>query len=172
MGRRGHICPRLISVHSELGVGSQFDIDFPLIKGGGQLKSDRVIVDKISRGQVRILVIDDEEAIASMVKAQLQRYGYDLVSMTDSGSALSLFQTDPTCFDLIVTDQTMPNFSGLEMAQGMLSLRSDLPIILISGFSSKATESELQRIGIKATLSKPVPIVKLANTVRSLLDSV
>jgi len=93
-------------------------------------------------------VIDDEEAIASMVKAQLQRYGYDLVSMTDSGSALSLFQTDPTCFDLIVTDQTMPNFSGLEMAQGMLSLRSDLPIILISGFSSKATESELQRIGI------------------------
>jgi len=111
----------IISVRSELGVGSQFD---------------------------------------------------DLVSMTDSGSALSLFQTDPTGFDLSVTDQTMPNFSGLEMAQEMLSLRSDLPIILISGFSSKATESELQRIGIKATLSKPVPIVKLANTVRSLLDSV
>lgn len=159
----------IIHVHSKLGVGSRFDIDLPEIKE--QIGPTAKLPHIPANGQERILVIDDEEAIAELLKEQIELYGYDVVSMSNAGEALSIFQADPGIFDLVVTDQTMPNLTGLELAQKMLFLRPDLPIILCTGFSTKATESEIQRIGIKTLLDKPVQIDTLSSTIRTLLDS-
>ncbi|MFA7348781.1 MAG: response regulator [Desulfurivibrionaceae bacterium] len=159
-----------ISVASTLGQGTTFRIFFPQVpdKAGGE--APRKICALPEKGSERIWVIDDEQAIVAMEKLALERLGYQVRLFSDSEEALAAFRGDPQGCDLVVTDQTMPHLSGLELAKAFLAIRPDLPIILSTGYSSQASEEDAAQAGIRRFIMKPVNIAQLAAAIRELLD--
>lgn len=120
----------------------------------------------VIRGQgEHILVIDDEEAVRDVTRKILIRLGYQVIATGDSRVALELFRKDPDAFSLILTDQTMPHLTGLEMAREMLHIRPGLPVILCSGYSDQRTDVQAGGQGIQQFLRKPIRIKALAEAV-------
>jgi PAS domain S-box-containing protein len=158
-----------ITVESEPGVGSIFRVFLP--KAASEETTDPVKTDTGPKGKERILFLDDEELLAEWGHAALTRLGYKVTSMTDSVKALKTFSTDPAQFDLIVTDQTMPGMTGIQIAREFLALRRDIPIILCTGHSETVTPEEAQAVGIREFLMKPVNKTEFAKTIRRVLDT-
>jgi CheY-like chemotaxis protein len=121
-------------------------------------------------GTERILVIDDEQLIANMEKEMLNKLGYKVVAQTNSREALMLFQEAPDKFDLVITDITMPDMAGDRLAQKILELRSDIPIIMCTGYNKSVTEEKAKGIGVRDYILKPFRMSLLAETVRKVLD--
>ena len=121
-------------------------------------------------GTERILVIDDEQVIANMEKEMLNTLGYKVVAKTNSIEALMLFQEAPDNFDLVITDITMPGMAGDRLAQKILELRSDIPIIMCTGYNKSVTEEKAKDIGVSDYILKPFRMSLLAETVRKVLD--
>ena len=157
-----------ITVESELGTGTVFSIYLPITKK----REDYQLYTKKSLpfGTERILFVDDELPIAKMGSRILERLGYQVTIRTSSIEALELFRTKSDDFDLVITDMTMPNMTGDELAIQLIAFRSDIPIILCTGYSIKITEKEAAKIGIKAFAYKPVVTADLAKIVRQVLD--
>ena len=107
------------------------------------------------KGSERILFVDDETVQADLARQVLTRLGYDVVAKTSSVEALSLFEQDPAAFDLVVTDMTMPALSGKRLAQRIHAIRSDVPMILCSGFSSSISDTAAGEMGFTTYLKKP-----------------
>ncbi len=91
--------------------------------------------------------------------------------MTDSIKALKTFSDDPSQFDLVITDQTMPALTGIQFARELLALRRDIPIILFTGNSETITAEEAQAAGIREFLMKPFGKQELAGAIRRVLDN-
>ena len=121
-------------------------------------------------GDERILFVDDEAPIAKMGSRILAGLGYRVTTRTSSVEALALFQTKPADFDLVITDMTMPNMSGDELAMALLEMRPDLPVILCTGYSKKLTDASVLDPGIQALVYKPIVKAELAKTLREVLD--
>jgi two-component system cell cycle sensor histidine kinase/response regulator CckA len=96
--------------------------------------------------------------------------GYQVTSRTSSLEALELFRLKPHDFDLVITDMTMPNLTGDKFAVELMKIRSDMPIILCTGYSNKISDETALKIGIKAFAYKPMAKADLAKTVRKVLD--
>jgi len=122
-------------------------------------------------GSEKILFVDDEEVLVSMTKQFMDELGYQFDGETSSVAALDRFKKSPEYYDLVITDQAMPGLTGIKMAEAMLALRPDLPIILYSGYSENIDKEQAIQIGIKIFLIKPVAASMLAQTIRSLLDA-
>ncbi|MCE5265346.1 MAG: PAS domain S-box protein [Deltaproteobacteria bacterium] len=162
-------CHGAITVRSEVGKGAEFQIYFPLlIDTAGE--EGEAAPSPIARGKERILFVDDEEQLVNLGKVMLTSLGYQVVGQTDSAEALRLFRAQPDRFDLVITDLTMPNLTGVELAQELLSIRPDLPVILCSGFSETVTPQTARSLGIREFVMKPVALDTLAKTVRRTLD--
>lgn len=158
-----------IIVESREGEGSIFSVYFPVIP----MEVSPVIsstVNNIIIGNERILLIDDEESLADMGKIMLERLGYDVTVRTDSTKALTIFENAPKEFDIVITDQTMPNITGSELAQRMMQIRPDIPIILCTGYSNLIDEVSAKALGIKGFVLKPLNKNILANLIRKVLD--
>ncbi len=158
-----------IQVESELGKGSIFQVYFPALE---QVISTRDNTEEkpLSTGTERILVVDDESSIVNLHKTVLERLGYTATATTSSKEALEKIRLHPNQFDLLITDQTMPELSGVELAEEVLKIRPDMPIILSTGYSSVITEEEALAIGIRKYARKPVSRTTLAKAVREVLD--
>ncbi len=159
-----------ITVHSEPGKGSTVNVYLPLMKtipAPGLPAEER---GHTPGGSETILVVDDDPNIAGLEKKILERLGYTVTMMTRSPEALTVFTDDPAAFDMVITDMSMPDMTGLQLAQRMLAVRSDLPIIVCTGFSEKINEQIVRQMGIKGYLMKPIVISQLACMVRSALD--
>jgi CheY-like chemotaxis protein len=100
----------------------------------------------------------------------LENLGYNVTARTSSIEALEVFKKKPDTFDIVITDMTMPNMSGKELAKELMSIRSDIRIILSTGFSEQIDERSAKEMGISAFVMKPIVIRQLANTIRSVLD--
>jgi signal transduction histidine kinase/DNA-binding response OmpR family regulator len=159
-----------ISVASTIGQGTTFRIFFPRVVAQAVGEHAQKIPVSSGQGSERIFVIDDEQAIVAMEKIALERLGYQVRRFADSEEALAAFRADPQGCDLVVTDQTMPHLSGMELAKEFLAIRPDLPIILSTGYSSQASEEEALRVGIRRFIMKPVDIGQLAAAIREILD--
>ena len=157
-----------ITVESEPGRGSTFTVYFPQITG--ELEADAVSDDEIPTGSERILFIDDEEALVEMGEDILAELGYEVTSRMSSREALALFKADPSRFDLVITDQTMPEMTGVELAKEILALRADMPIIMCTGFSYAVNADKAKAAGIKAFAMKPLTKREIARTIRKVLD--
>jgi len=158
-----------VTVASEVGRGSVFDVYFPLVEAGPE--SDRQSAELIMpTGSERILFVDDEETLAEMAGEMLSRLGYQVTIMTSGVEAVDLLRSRPEEFDMVITDQTMPNISGLELARAALSLRPDLPVVLYTGYSAAISESEALEIGVRKVLMKPLSMSLLSRAVRQILD--
>lgn len=100
----------------------------------------------------------------------LERLGYEVTSMTDGEAAFTLFAEDPSRFDLVFTDQTMPKITGLKLARELKRLRADIPVILYTGYSDVVSFETIEGVGIKGSLMKPLTKQETAKAVRRVLD--
>ena len=157
-----------ITVESEDGKGSTFSIFIPITHNDETLKVKES--SYIPTGTERILLVDDEELILNIVKQMMEGLGYIVTSEIDSNKALETFKANPAHFDLVITDQSMPQMSGVELVSEILKVRADIPIILCSGYSSKVSEDNYKDTGINMYLYKPYTIKELSETVRKVLD--
>jgi DNA-binding NtrC family response regulator len=114
--------------------------------------------------------VDDEPQLCRLEEKLLMRLGYRVTSFTDSQTALEAFQKNPEAFDLVITDCNMSHLSGLDLAQELLRLRPDLPIILAIGLGEKDQIPRAQNLGIKECLEKPILCGDLGKTIRRLLQ--
>jgi PAS domain S-box-containing protein len=159
-----------IKVASVTGKGSTFNAFFPRIDE--EIISENFEkAEDIPTGNERILFVDDEEMLADIGKSTLEILGYSVTAKSDSSEALQLFQGDPTLFDLVITDQTMPNIPGSELAKQLLKIRPDIPIILCTGYSGMINEAAAQEIGIREYTMKPVSRNVIAKLIRKVLDA-
>jgi PAS domain S-box-containing protein len=156
-----------ITVSSTLGQGTTFRIYFPAICTAPTAVAEP---QEIPRGTERILFVDDEKLIVEMGKNILERLGYTVTAHDRSIEALVAFMDDPTQFDLVITDLTMPGLTGVEFAKQMLSIRPELPIILCTGFSQSVDEESIKALGIKGFALKPLLTSALGQLIRTLLD--
>jgi len=157
-----------ILVNSELGKGTIFQVFFPCIERKPERKTE--ITFEIPRGNERILFVDDEKAMVDVIQPIIERLGYKVTARTSSIEALEAFRANPDRFDLVITDFIMLNMTGMELAKKLLELRSDIPIILCTGYSEHINEAKAKRSGIRAFLMKPVVWGEIANTIRKVLD--
>jgi DNA-binding NtrC family response regulator len=103
-------------------------------------------------------------------QATLERLGYRLTAMSDSTEALKTFSTDPSVFDLVITDHAMPRMAGSQLSAELLKIRADIPIILCTGHSDTMSQEQAKEIGIREFLMKPLAKQELAAAVRRVLD--
>ncbi len=157
-----------IEVDSEPGRGTTFAVLLPRAEAveRGVAREAR----DIPRGRERILLVDDEAAIVHSEARLLERLGYQVEAATSSVGALEVFRAAPEAFDLVITDQAMPELSGMALAQEMLKLRGDTPIILCSGFSEVVGAEDAMAAGIHEFMTKPIHPDDLARAVRRVLD--
>ncbi len=158
-----------ILVNSKLGEGTCFYIYLPLFWEKTQEEQTTIDDGFYPKGSETILVVDDERPITEMVKKRLESLGYTVLVRTSSIDALELFRHKPE-IDLVLTDQTMPDMTGDQLAAEMLRIKPDLPIIICTGYSSVLDEEKARKIGIKSFLMKPVEKNQLAVSIRKALD--
>jgi PAS domain S-box-containing protein len=158
-----------ITVASSPGQGARFDIYLPLLPLEGEEMAGQPVTP-LETGTEHILVVDDEEVIAQVLENMLTRLGYEVTTRTGSVEALNVFQAHPERFDLVITDMTMPNMTGDRLAQSIRQTRSEIPIIVCSGFSEQLSQEKAKTLGIKGFIMKPVVIKDLARIVRRVLD--
>lgn len=158
-----------ITVQSKSGQGTVFTVYFPVIKEN-QVPPPEVVDEPLPMGCERILFVDDEPSLARMGKQMLEHLGYSVETRTSSKEALETFRSKPGGFDLVVTDLTMPELTGDRLAKELLRIRSDIPIVLCTGYSEKIPENRASDLGFAQMMMKPLLIHGLARTVREALD--
>ncbi len=124
----------------------------------------------VKGGSERVLFVDDEDMLNDMAKDALPSLGYSVSLFTRSKEALRTFQSAPESFDLVITDQTMPEMTGMELAKEILRSRPDMPIILCSGYSTMINPQRVRKIGIRHFMKKPIRKRELALAMRKVLD--
>ncbi len=157
-----------ITVDSQLGKGTTFKIYLP--RGKAETVLEKPEVADAPKGSERILFVDDEELLIKLGKDMLERFGYHVTAKLRSFEALEAFQNQPDKFDLVITDQTMPGMTGLDMARRMLQIRPDIPVILCTGHSTLVDENVSKAQGIKGFALKPVGMKDMSRLIRQILD--
>ena len=157
-----------ISVESREGEGTSFHVVLPVAEEESVPQQKKVVGDITGGGQ-RILFVDDEPSIVKMEGQLLSALGYDPELYTQSPDALAAFEEDPAKFDLVITDQVMPEMTGCELAERILELRPDMPIILCTGFTETCSAEDAEKIGIRDFLMKPVSKRELAESIHKLV---
>jgi len=158
-----------VALESEPRIGSTFRIFLPVART--DMKSEKGREQVIPKGTERILFVDDEDLIVEWGQAALERLGYTVTALTDSTVALKLFSSDPSRFDLVITDQTMPKLTGLNLSRKLLETRADIPIILCTGHSDSVTPEIAKEEGIKEFLMKPLGRHELTEAIRRVFDT-
>ena len=158
-----------ITVTSEPGHGTTFHIYLPVIEHQETLE-EQVVSQKLPLGNgERILFVDDEVSIISMMQITLSNLGYSVTVFDSSLEAFDAYQQNPEYFDIIITDMTMPQMTGLEMSKKLLEIQPDLPIILCTGFSETIDNIKAKSFGISAFINKPIHQLTLAKTIQKVL---
>jgi PAS domain S-box-containing protein len=156
-----------IAVRSEPGKGSSFSLYLPKIDVDVSARSEKA---ELPPGDERVLLVDDDPSLVRLGTRMLEKLGYRVTAFTSSVEALRTLSGDPDGFDVVITDQTMPDLTGSALAKEILALRSELPVVISTGHSDILDEKEARRIGVKALLMKPFNHEKLARTLRGVLD--
>ncbi len=158
-----------IKVYSEPGKGTEFKIYLPITQHS---KTEAKIETNLQfqRGNERILLVDDQDVVVQMERKMLERLGYQVTVQINSIDALALFRAKSDDFDLVITDMTMPYMTGDKLAGELIKIRSDIPIILCTGFSETMSEEKAAYLGLKGFLLKPIILQDLSLKIREVLD--
>ena len=158
-----------IMVTSKIGKGSLFTILLPIVEAR-ILGPEEVKQENLPGGKERVLLLDDEEAIAQSMQTLLESLGYHVRAFTRSQPVLDAFEAHPDAYDVVITDYTMPGLTGVSLSEKIRSLHSLIPIILCSGHPT--LKAELETLQPIEFLRKPITASEIARTFRKVLDGV
>jgi two-component system cell cycle sensor histidine kinase/response regulator CckA len=159
-----------IKVYSAVGTGTEFRIYLPVVEHHSEDRQDREETIPPGKGET-ILFVDDEQMVVDMNRSALEMLGYKVVTETDPLKAVEVFKRDYDSFDMVITDKTMPHMTGFDLARIVKSIRSDMPVIISSGFQEKGDLEKTAAIGISRLIIKPTKRSILAETIRDELDN-
>jgi PAS domain S-box-containing protein len=158
-----------IRVDSEEGRGTIFHVYLPLT--AEPLPPPGPAMNEVLPGhRENILVVDDEVLILSMMQQRLRKMGYRVITRADSVNAVETFSADPTKFDLVITDHTMPALQGADLAEKLGDIRPDVPVILVTGLNPTPDLRGSRYALLRAVLQKPIDFVQLSQRMRQFLD--
>lgn len=158
----------IIDVYSTPGKGSVFTVFFSAIER--RLVHDTKPEKALVGGTEHILLVDDEPPLVELGVAMLEALGYQVTGIESSIEALALFKENPNRFDLVITDLAMPKITGDRLAEQLIDIKPDIPIILCTGFSAAIDEDRAKNMGIKAFINKPILRHQISRTIRTVLD--
>ncbi len=159
-----------ITLQNAPGKGATFEILLP--RAGEEKAADQQeMKEPVPPGTECVLFVDDEEVLVSLGKRMLESLGYNVVAEKSSVRALEIFKTEPDKFDIVITDQTMPQMTGYGLAEQIVSIRPDMPVILCTGFSDPELTEKAESAGIREVIMKPVNRNELALKIRRVLEN-
>ena len=154
----------VIEIDTQLGRGTTFTITLPAVAG---VSPSTVPTRKSAPARARILMVEDEELLGKMEKRQLESLGYDVTLHFDALTALDDFRSRPLEFDLLMTDNTMPRMTGLQLTEEVLRIRPDLPVLMVSGLAERADGLDIHALGVRVLLRKPHTSKQLDEAIRT-----
>jgi PAS domain S-box-containing protein len=154
-----------ITVTSVPGQGSTFDVFLPRIEEQ-RLQSGKRSVVSVTKGHGHILIVDDETELVALEIMMAERLGYSATGVSDTTAALDLFRQNPHKYDLVLTDQTMPGMTGIDLARELISIRSDIPVMLITGHRDMVDAEAARDLGIRMVVAKPMTMVELGLAIK------
>ncbi len=160
-----------IEVQSQTGKGATFVVYLPCTEKKPVKNQQSQLEQAFSSGNERVLVVDDEPSVLESTKFMLQQLGYQVTACASANEALDCFSADPGKYDLVLSDMTMPRTSGVELLRHVRKLRSDIPVLLMTGFAGLVDEQALKQYGIHEVLIKPISVQELSSTLRHCLDA-
>jgi nitrogen-specific signal transduction histidine kinase/ActR/RegA family two-component response regulator len=160
-------CKGDIRVYSEPGKGAVFHIVLP------QAQTEQVescaVDKKAPQGTESVLLVDDEAVLLDIGEQTLRSLGYRVTAIGSAAEALEIFKKNPAGYDVVITDQTMPQLTGYELAQQLMQVQPHIPIILCTGYSDLVTAESAIAGGIQAFVIKPLNRLAIAETIRKVL---
>ena len=158
-----------IHIYSEPGKGTEVHVYLPIIESKIE-EGAKDSIESIQGGTEKILLVDDEEAIVRMEQLMLKQLSYEVTTRAGSVDALEAFKANPDRYDLIITDMTMPNMTGIQLAQEIKKIRPEIPIIICTGFSDQIDDEKCKAMGIQGYVMKPIVRREFAGIIREVLD--
>ncbi len=158
-----------IACRSTAGIGTSFEIYFPEMEDRRKQEDSRQ-EEAMPTGTETILYVDDEPMLCDIASEMLESLGYQVVGKTSSVEAYDLFIVEPQRFAAVITDMSMPQLTGDKLAQKILALRPDTPIIVCTGYSEHVSGEDAARLGVREFLMKPYKMPQLAYAVRRVID--
>lgn len=153
-----------IQVDSSPGEGTVFHVFLPAVEVRDMKENapqNKETGDEPRKGNERILFVDDEVFLTDVARLMLENSGYRVTAVNNSVKALNLLRVSPDRFDLIITDQTMPRMTGVQLAKRAGTIRRDIPIILCTGLRDTMDSEQIRAAGIRAFVGKPYTQAKL-----------
>ena len=160
----------VVTVYSQPGLGTVFNLYFPADASAEVPVSPEA--EQVPRGRgERILLVDDEASLVQLGRNTLSALGYEVEATTQPLEALEIVRAAPHRFALVITDQTMPKLTGLELADQLRQIRPGLPMILMTGFSLAITAERVRAAGVSQLLLKPASLQSLGNAIHAILHA-
>jgi len=162
----------MIEVESKVGKGSKFTVLLPQADASSTIWEEEEKKEEVSPcpRKEHVLFVDDEPGVMETTKTMLERIGCSVTALTDSSEALRMFTEKPGSFDLIITDQTMPDMDGLALTRGVLAVRKDMPVILCTGYSETVSQEKAIEAGVREFVMKPITKKEMAQAIRRVLE--
>jgi CheY-like chemotaxis protein len=159
-----------IQIESIVGEGTTFKIYFPITENSVPVVESKNVKTPVF-GNERILFVDDERMLVEMAQDALTHLGFIVTGMSSSREALEFIKVNGAEIDILITDQTMPGMSGIELSIDALKIRKDLPIILCTGFSNVVTPESARAAGVSRFVIKPYNSYEIGKLIREIFDN-
>jgi len=159
-----------VRVESRPGKGSHFRVLLPEFVAPQEKDPQAGDADRRGGDGEHIMFVDDEEVLGRLAVHFFTEQGYRVTAFSDSGEALASFKADPGDWDMVISDQTMPGMTGIDLAAQVLALRPGLPFVLCTGYSTDISQDSAITLGIGRFVQKPIEMEKLGAIVKELLD--
>jgi PAS domain S-box-containing protein len=157
-----------ILIKSKLDVGTTFQVFLPVMTEPSESK--KVVFDKLMLGKESIMVVDDDKVVGTMVKQMLEQFGYSVDLFQNSKKALGVFKECLGKYDLLISDLTMPNFTGIQLSEKIQKLKPGFPVIITTGFGHKLLGIDLEKYGIKYVIEKPIVMNEFSSAIRAVFN--
>ena len=159
-----------IEVATRAGEGTRFEVWLPVMGEAAQPGTEQVAALPRGNGET-VMIVDDEAALVALAEENIARLGYEPVGFQSSVAALEAFQANPERFDAVLTDETMPDLAGTELARKIRDIRPALPILLMSGYGGPQLANRTAALGVDSALRKPLHRRELADALSRVLKS-
>jgi CheY-like chemotaxis protein len=143
-----------IRVTSRVGEGAAFELLFPSVEAEAPTTAAAPRRESVSARALRVLFVDDEPQLVRLAHRTLEPLGHSVVSYSCPLEALDAFRVAPSAFDVVVTDLSMPGMSGIDLTRALRASRTDIPVVMVTGYADEADAVEAQAAGVTRLATK------------------